>query len=332
MRSFAIRSCIDVPAAGELVSGHGFTISGWAYREGDGRLADVWAVFDGRRIGGTSLVFARPDVADALDFRTDTPCGFAFSVTDVPLDSTLAIVLQGRFGDEIETIGAVAVRTSPFDATEQDFGTLANSQFDAVMHRDDIYGVGPPSAIADPRCVANILAYALPGERIVDVGCGIGAYAGPMLEAGRSWHGCEVVPEFVRVLRERGLDATEASGVVLPFEDAAFDLAICVEVLEHIDAYEEFAREIARVARRGALFSVPNCGTIPRYAPLGIVPWHLLESTHVNFFTASSLRSTLERAFSTVEVVEYGRLPVDAADGTPMYNHLFAVAMHDPAS
>ena len=94
------------------------------------------------------------------------------------------------------------------------------------------------------------------------------------------------------------------------------------------DAIVMLGSEIARVARRGALFSVPNSGAIPRYAPLWVVPWHLLEGSHVNFFNVASFRRLLAGSFAHVEVTEYGELPVAAADGTRVYNHLFAVAMH----
>jgi ubiquinone/menaquinone biosynthesis C-methylase UbiE len=48
----------------------------------------------------------------------------------------------------------------------------------------------------------------------------------------------------------------------LPFEDDSFDVILCAEVLEHIP-YEEFAKalkEIHRVARRGAVLSLPHWG------------------------------------------------------------------------
>jgi SAM-dependent methyltransferase len=172
------------------------------------------------------------------------------------------------------------------------------------------------------------LAHTSPVDRIVDVGCGIGAYAEPLLAAGRSWHGCELVPDYVERIRARDLEVTQASGPMLPFGDGEFDIAIGVEVLEHIADFETFVAEIARVARRGALLSVPNSGAIPRYAPLSVVPWHMLESSHLNFFNVASFRRLLAGSFANVEVTEYGELPVTAADGTRVYNHLFAVAMH----
>jgi hypothetical protein len=34
------------------------------------------------------------------------------------------------------------------------------------------------------------------------------------------------------------------------------------------------------------------------------VPWHLLEATHVNFFTPGSLEKVLKRVFSRVKIWE----------------------------
>ena len=57
-----------------------------------------------------------------------------------------------------------------------------------------------------------------------------------------------------------------------------------------------------------------------------VVPWHLLEGDHKNFFTRASLRSLLSRSFSRVEIFPYGEHPLRTRDGVPLYVHLFAVA------
>ncbi|MBM3333152.1 class I SAM-dependent methyltransferase, partial [Candidatus Sumerlaeota bacterium] len=78
----------------------------------------------------------------------------------------------------------------------------------------------------------------------------------------------------------------------LPFGDASFDMVCCCETLEHLDdrQYRLAVREIARVARRYALITVPNeedlaslytkcprCGT--KFSPYG----------HVRSFSARDL-------------------------------------------
>ena len=321
------RFSVDEPVSGELVSARGFSVAGWAYRGADAPLTEVRALVAGVPIGGTRFAYRRPDVNLALGISSDVPTGFAFHVDGLPLGTLVEVTLEANFGGETEMLATLELQTSSFDVATEHYGALGEPGFDRVLHRDDVYSVGPPSAVAHPGCLAHILAHTSPVDRIIDVGCGIGAYAEPLLEAGRTWHGCEVVPEYVDLIRARGLDVTQASGTTLPFDDGEFDIAIGIEVLEHIDDFETFVSEIARVARRGALFSVPNSGAIPRYAPLWVVPWHLLEGSHVNFFNVASFRRLLSGAFAHVEVTEYGELPVPAADGTRVYNHLFAVAM-----
>jgi SAM-dependent methyltransferase len=321
------RFSIDEPVAGELVSARGFGVAGWVYRRDAAPLSEVRAFVGGVPVGGTRFAYRRPDVNAAIGIPADVPTGFSFHVDQLPLGTTVEVVLEARFDDEIEVLGTLDLRTSAFDVSAEHYGALGEPAFDQVLHRADVYSVGPPSAVAYPQSLDRILAHTSAIDRILDVGCGIGAYAEPLLAAGRSWHGCELVPEYVERIRARGLHVTQASGATLPFADGEFDIAIGIEVLEHIDDVETLVAEIARVVRRGALFSVPNSGAIPRYAPLSVVPWHLLEGSHVNFFNVASFRRLLSGAFAHVEVTEYGELPVPAADGTRVYNHLFAVAM-----
>jgi SAM-dependent methyltransferase len=73
-------------------------------------------------------------------------------------------------------------------------------------------------------------------------------------------------------LRDRGIAVTTvdidatcgpddlASVTALPYDDAAFDVALCCEVLEHLpfDAVPRALRELRRVARTGVVISVPD--------------------------------------------------------------------------
>jgi len=94
--------------------------------------------------------------------------------------------------------------------------------------------------------------------RVLDIGAGQGALSQRLREAGARVSACDVVPEQFDVpgvdFRPVGPDGR------LPFDDASFDAAIAVEVLEHIDGHDRFFEEVARVLAPGGvvLFTTPN--------------------------------------------------------------------------
>jgi len=97
-------------------------------------------------------------------------------------------------------------------------------------------------------------------------------------------------------------------------------------VLEHIKDPGPFLSEIARTIRGRALFSVPNMEVLPYLKDWETVPWHLLEGTHVNFFTRTSLRNLLVQNFRQVEVFSYAEHPLRTRDEIALHAHPFAIA------
>jgi len=141
-----------------------------------------------------------------------------------------------------------------------------------------------------------------PGQRLLDVGCGEGLFAGALLQAGLQVVAVDVADAALRRARERvaGLDAR-----LIPFtgswplEDASFDVVWSGETIEHVADTAPWLAEIRRVLRPGGrlLLTTPNHGPLTRlslalssraferhFDPLG---------EHLRFYTRRSLTGLL---------------------------------------
>jgi SAM-dependent methyltransferase len=101
---------------------------------------------------------------------------------------------------------------------------------------------------------ATRLAAVTAGARVLDVGARDGGLKG-YLPAGVTYQGVEIAPEFAAP----DILVHDVSGG-LPFPDASFDFAFCIEVMEHLPNPFLAMSEMRRVlAPRGILVvSVPN--------------------------------------------------------------------------
>tara|TARA_Y100001970_G_scaffold104847_1_gene131244 strand:+ start:3192 stop:3962 length:771 start_codon:yes stop_codon:yes gene_type:complete len=105
-------------------------------------------------------------------------------------------------------------------------------------------------------------------KNIIDVGCGIGAYAQKIHQKGYNVFGLDVeinrVQEAKKIAKinqdAKMLEYMSAVGEFLPFKDATIDAIILNEVIEHVDNEEKVIQEIERVlASQGiAIIFAPN--------------------------------------------------------------------------
>lgn len=126
---------------------------------------------------------------------------------------------------------------------------------------DDLWKLENISA-PDRRRV-EFLAGRVPAQArtLVDVGCGNGIFLNYLDETqpGRFDRLCGT-DRSAAALRYVKTEKHLAGIDALPFGDGEFDLAACLEVLEHLplDVYPRALAELARVARRWVLVTVPN--------------------------------------------------------------------------
>lgn len=107
---------------------------------------------------------------------------------------------------------------------------------------------------------ADTLKPQTPGDRVLDVGCGVGQVLRRLQEAGYEAVGVEVSESNLDRARESGLTCQFYDGRHLPFPDGHFASVGALNVIEHVEAPEALIPEMARVTRPGGrvLISSPN--------------------------------------------------------------------------
>lgn len=118
------------------------------------------------------------------------------------------------------------------------------------------------SLIGSPRCHARLISEVLrplPGERILDVGCGVGACV-PVLPRDISYVGIDVSAAYINTARakygERGTFICADVSSIDPEQLGKFDRAFSFGVLHHLsDAVAGHAVNLVRnIVRQGGLF------------------------------------------------------------------------------
>lgn len=100
----------------------------------------------------------------------------------------------------------------------------------------------------------------LRGKRILDVGCGIGAYLGQFLRFSANTYGVELDMERLVRAKEQAPGVLQSVAEHLPFRTGTFDMVFLHEVLEHVSDDAQAVREACRVIRKGGqiVIYVPN--------------------------------------------------------------------------
>jgi len=178
--------------------------------------------------------------------------------------------------------------------------------------RDDVYQPGLPAKAGEHYGAFVRFAARHAGQRILDLGCGYGAYSLALLKEGRSCVGCDVNLQYVKTAVASGLPAVVALDP-LPFPDKSFDTVLLFEVIEHVPPIEAILKEAFRIARKNVLVTVPNAEDLDLLKGNDVTYAHMLSSDHVHFFDPESL-SKLLRSFG-------GDIRVERGD--PIYPYWF---------
>jgi len=326
-----MHACLDAPVAGDPVDPLGFVVRGWVRPEPPfvpGEALEVWV--GGACLGRTLTRSVRPDVNAALGLPAGTACGFELAAHHPAAGGapfTLELRRRPPGGEAGPPLARVPVTPIARDYRQNHFGVLLDQRTTAIQRRGNIWATGPSQAEGSPE-LATLIRQHLgpPPRRVLDVGCGLGSYGRGLLAEGYDWMGAEVNPDDCDQLARLGLPHRRVDGRTLPFADGAFAAALCLEVLEHVEEPRAFLREVARVAPAQLIVSVPNCELLGYLWDHLATPWHMLEASHVNFFTRWSLGALLREFWPEVEVGFHTLYPLRTPEGTPLHYNLIACA------
>ena len=110
----------------------------------------------------------------------------------------------------------------------------------------------------------------LPGEKILDVGCGSGIFTMDVLSSGATIDGVDISEPMLR----KAVDKAEAdvfSGVcadmcALPFADNSFDKVFSMTALEFIEDAKQAVNELDRVVRKGGTVVLTTLNSLSPWA------------------------------------------------------------------
>jgi len=131
----------------------------------------------------------------------------------------------------------------------------------ADMEHGRDWAKGPGDLDAE-RIRATIAAIPEDAETVLDAGCGNGWLCNSLKGSRQVF----AVDYSIDALKHVMVPKAQADLVRLPFADRSFDAVICCEVLEHLDEARclRAVRELARVARKCVIVTVPNAQDLDR--------------------------------------------------------------------
>ncbi|WP_275547208.1 class I SAM-dependent methyltransferase [Pseudomonas sp. Marseille-Q0931] len=144
--------------------------------------------------------------------------------------------------------------------------------------------------------------------RLLDIGCGNGAFLSRAIDMGWQVQGCEIDPKAVATCRSIGIDATEGDAFHPSLLEQSFDVITMSHVLEHVTDQPQLLQRAYNLLRPGGMLwlALPN----PESIGLRVSgsAWHALHPPyHLCIPSQAILLSWLkEKGFSDIRFLRRG--------------------------
>jgi SAM-dependent methyltransferase len=153
---------------------------------------------------------------------------------------------------------------------------------------DELWELVPADPGPPPAHLAAFVRGLGRAERVLDIGCGDGRLTAELDAAKLTAADVSALALRRAAARLPGATLVELEpDAPFPLDDAAFDLVLCAETVEHVRDVQLFLSELRRVLRPGGELAL----TTPAARPLGRPEDPL--SPHLRRFTRRSLRRVL---------------------------------------
>ena len=191
---------------------------------------------------------------------------------------------------------------------------MAPSDYHEAIWRELPEGLRPAAFEARLKF---LLESASPGGRVLDLGCGEGAFAAELLRAGMEVLAVDVAQEPLRRARARHAEIDLrllASEARWELDDGSFELVWAGEVIEHVADTSGWLSELRRVLRSGGVLAL----TTPALGRREMIRATLSRAAfaerfdprtdHLRFYSPATLRALLEDfGFEQIEIRSQGQ-------------------------
>ncbi len=159
-----------------------------------------------------------------------------------------------------------------------------------------------------------------PGDAsAVEIGCGYGEMLSILRNEGFRVCGCDAGERAVAVCRTSGFDVQRAWWPELPYAPGEADLALSLQVIEHVTDPRAFVRDQVALVRPGGVVVIAT-----EDAWTSQCAWERLgRQLHTYVFQARHLRVLLEGAGCQVRTASFSRIPTRESLHWKIYKGLF---------